>query len=1530
MATTNIKAIVVGAGISGITVALGLELAGIDYIVLEQASEKELKQARGGATQLGPSAIHFLVQLGLEDELIRIAKPLSGITMNAEDMSFIGRIDYTSFRERYGYHSLVVPLAQLRSLLLRQVPAKRIRYGHKVLGFMELPTVAGASLASSSSTGADDHEQRQPHVLVRCSDGSTVEGDILIGADGAFSTVRHQMYWKLDEKKVLCKEDQVPMRTDLHWISGITKPLNPGQYPALVEDMTEVQMVHLAEKPYSVWYMPLVGNRIAWDITRDVEPTEIRQGEASKAYTWRHDEIEDLWEAVKEVGCPLGGHMKDLIENTSIDEVGTLMIEDRYYETWYSGRVGFNMPVSDVMVDGVTLVNLLYRLESNTTESLSSVFKAYVEKRSGQVRSSVEQCTQTRQVFMGKGRAAQLKRTMILHYMPDKVRMALNDKRFHDRPQWTFIPGVPDQGTTRPLTEPDLAHSRQLARRKRATQSSGSSKQGDLVGNETTSLKEGTRKLEISTKFTSNRADDAGSDRRRDSRSSVILGSSPPSSPSPTGRMSFSFLRRQSTILPQPPSQSASSAGEGGVATTMEADSTSAWAEQLRRPSLHTRTTSNASTSSSTTRVASSSSSLPTNSISGSSSSPTPTTGISRQFSSMIPTWSTVSSPMSFSFMTGNTTPSRKSSSMANPGSQKQQQQQPEGSQSLSTSQAPLSSPTPSTPQDLENPWSDDQPVHSAADEVSSVHSDNTVTNSNGDGIENQQRANLENPASQQSQPSPTPSPSMRLIGANRSKRSSLLQPESFSFTQPTPTGDIKDTDDLILLTTQAERYYDIDAQVALAGLFDLGGTLPRSDSWAIYWYRKAASRGHVASQFQLAQLYLVANSSNSTDTTTTSSDEENSEQEVVAKSDAEAARWCLEAALHGDAQAQNRLGVMYEYGQGVDKSDAEAIAWYRQAAEQDIGDAQNSLGLMYQHGRGGLDQNDKEAVAWYRRAAELGNVYAQCNLGFMYRNGLGVEQSDTEAVAWYRKSAEQGHDEAQNNLGWMYQNGYGVEMSDSTALVWYGKAADQGHSYAQFSLGWMYANARGVAKDEVLAVMWYRRAANQDHVDAQNSLGWMIQNGRGVEQSDEEAVYWYRKAADQGNANAMSNLGWMYENGRGIEQSDTEAVYWYRKAADLGNMWAKNNVGVMYQNGRGVEQSDEEAVKWYRLAADQGHPGAQFNLAVMYENGQGVEKDVVESAVWYQKSADQGNASAQNNLGVKYQNGVGVEKDDVKAAELYRKSAEQGHKNAQFNLGSLYKSGRGVEKSDTEAAKWYRKAAEQGNVDAQSNLGWMYESGRGVEKSDTEAVKWYLAAAEQGNAYGQFNLGNMYYDGRGVEQDDKEAVHWYRMAAEQGDSFAQNNLAWMYDLGRGVEQDDAKAMEWCIKSAKQGCKEAQCGLGISYAIGLEVEQDDEKAIDWFRKAVEQDDPDAKLHIKSIESRRQQPKDEALEGFAWYHHASEKGDAAASYNLGMLYEKGIGVEKDIARAAECFGKAFEQGHTSGKERQQYLLNKIKK
>ena len=192
--------------------------------------------------------------------------------------------------------------------------------------------------------------------------------------------------------------------------------------------------------------------------------------------------------------------------------------------------------------------------------------------------------------------------------------------------------------------------------------------------------------------------------------------------------------------------------------------------------------------------------------------------------------------------------------------------------------------------------------------------------------------------------------------------------------------------------------------------------------------------------------------------------------------------------AERGSAAAQNNLGIMYEYGNGVVQNHAQAVRWYRKAAEQGNALAQTNLGDMYEYGKG-IAQSHAEAVRWYRKAAEQGNARAQNDLGHMYYDGRGVARSYAEAVRWYRKAAEQGSARGQNNLGHMYLNGYGVHQDLAEAMRWFRKAAEQGSARGQYNVGEMYYYGWSVSTDIDEARRWFRKAVEQGYGPAKEAL---------------------------------------------------------------------------------------------------------------------------------------------------------------------------------------------------------------------------------------------------------------------------------------------------------------------------------------------------------------------------------------------------------------------------------------------------------
>jgi hypothetical protein len=77
-----------------------------------------------------------------------------------------------------------------------------------------------------------------------------------------------------------------------------------------------------------------------------------------------------------------------------------------------------------------------------------------------------------------------------------------------------------------------------------------------------------------------------------------------------------------------------------------------------------------------------------------------------------------------------------------------------------------------------------------------------------------------------------------------------------------------------------------------------------------------------------------------------------------------------LERALKGDRDARFDLGKNYETGQiGLPKDLVQAQHWYREAAILGEPFAEASLGILYNFGKG-VERDYVEAYMWYERAA--------------------------------------------------------------------------------------------------------------------------------------------------------------------------------------------------------------------------------------------------------------------------------------------------------------------------------------------------------------------------------------------------------------------------------------------------------------------------------------------------------------------------------------------------------------------------------
>jgi 2-polyprenyl-6-methoxyphenol hydroxylase-like FAD-dependent oxidoreductase len=163
------RAMIVGAGIGGLTAAIALRRAGIDATVFERTGE--LKEV-GAGILLAANAVSVLGELGLSDEVRGLGTPASAGRVLTWRGNTLTKVPLEKLETRVGVPSAAVHRADLQDLLLRKLEGQGPRLGAECSGF------------ESDAEG----------VNVVFADGAQERGDLLVGADGLHSTVRAGLF----------------------------------------------------------------------------------------------------------------------------------------------------------------------------------------------------------------------------------------------------------------------------------------------------------------------------------------------------------------------------------------------------------------------------------------------------------------------------------------------------------------------------------------------------------------------------------------------------------------------------------------------------------------------------------------------------------------------------------------------------------------------------------------------------------------------------------------------------------------------------------------------------------------------------------------------------------------------------------------------------------------------------------------------------------------------------------------------------------------------------------------------------------------------------------------------------------------------------------------------------------------------------------------------------------------------------------------------------------------------------------------
>jgi 2-polyprenyl-6-methoxyphenol hydroxylase-like FAD-dependent oxidoreductase len=164
------QAVVVGAGIGGLTAAVAVRRRGWTVTVLERARALE---PAGAGLGIGPNALHALDAIGLGAEVRRFSAVQGRGGVRRSGGRWLVRTDLGALADRFGDPQLMVLRADLVGLLAASLPDGALRCG---------VTVTAVEPGDAS---------RPARVLTQAGE---LEADLVVAADGVRSLIRETLF----------------------------------------------------------------------------------------------------------------------------------------------------------------------------------------------------------------------------------------------------------------------------------------------------------------------------------------------------------------------------------------------------------------------------------------------------------------------------------------------------------------------------------------------------------------------------------------------------------------------------------------------------------------------------------------------------------------------------------------------------------------------------------------------------------------------------------------------------------------------------------------------------------------------------------------------------------------------------------------------------------------------------------------------------------------------------------------------------------------------------------------------------------------------------------------------------------------------------------------------------------------------------------------------------------------------------------------------------------------------------------------
>ncbi|KAG0068114.1 hypothetical protein BGZ89_005235 [Linnemannia elongata] len=436
--------IIVGAGLGGVMLGALLEKADIPYLIVERATTVK---PLGSALAVGSSMVPVFEQMGIDKEYLALGKRVRYSMFIKENQEKLLALDYSSAEEF-------------------QIPASKIHFGKRVDTILET----------------------NDKVEVHTTTGETFVGDILVGADGAYSSIRKGLYERLKKEGRLPESDQEDLPFRCTCLVGQTEPLDLEVYSQLKDPLYPFYTTIGDDKRFIWSLFPTAENTIAWMLVEQLDAYTSRSAEEERRTNnaenaeWGPIAAQSMMDKTRDFPIHFGDGkrtLKDMYDRTPKDLISKVSLEEKIFETWFGGRVVLlgdachklnpagGQGAFTAMQDAMTLANLFYAMPSPSPSEIQTAFSEY---RAERYPAAVEafNASQTLSMLTGKSFGSKVA-LFIAQNLPDFLWRQFVKKMAVSRSTMGFLKEVEPKGTVAPVETASTVKARGVYRQRHET-----------------------------------------------------------------------------------------------------------------------------------------------------------------------------------------------------------------------------------------------------------------------------------------------------------------------------------------------------------------------------------------------------------------------------------------------------------------------------------------------------------------------------------------------------------------------------------------------------------------------------------------------------------------------------------------------------------------------------------------------------------------------------------------------------------------------------------------------------------------------------------------------------------------------------------------------------------------------------------------------------------------------------------------------------------------------------------------------------